>query len=324
MQPEILEIVSGRGNPGIDPTMHIWGWEVPVYLFLGGLVAGLMVLLPALELRGGRRPGRGLSRLMPFAAVGLVSLGMGALFLDLENKLHVFRFYLAFKPTSPMSWGSWILLLVYPALLLLGLGSMASSQRQWLKEHVPAPLTGLLQRAFDAADRARTAVLWTTGATGLALGAYTGLLLGTLVARPLWNSALLGPLFLVSGISTGAALLLLTPMSAEEHRTLTRWDVVAITTELALLALLLVDLAGGGASSSAAGSALLGGAYTPTFWALVVVGGLAVPLLLDTVELRRRLPATLYSPVLVLIGGLALRWVLVAAGQQSSLGGLIP
>jgi protein NrfD len=323
MQPEILEIVSGRGNPGIDPTMHIWGWEVPVYLFLGGLVAGLMVLLPALELRGKRRPGAGLSRLMPFAAIGLVSLGMGALFLDLENKLNVFRFYLSFQPTSPMSWGSWILLLVYPALLLLGLGSLSDQQRGWLKDRVPARLTGLLQRAFDVADGRRNAVLWTTGATGLALGAYTGLLLGTLVARPLWNSALLGPLFLVSGISTGAALLLLTPMSEEEHRTLTRWDVAAITTELALLALLLVDLSGGGASSAAAGSLLLGGPWTPWFWALVVVGGLTVPLLLDTVELRRRLPATLYSPVLVLIGGLALRWVLVAAGQESSLG-LIP
>ena len=323
MRPEIVEIINSRGNPGIDPGLHIWGWEVPVYLFLGGLVAGLMVLLPALELRGGRRPGAGIARLMPFAAVILVSLGMGALFLDLENKLHVARFYGSFQPTSPMSWGSWILLLVYPALGLLGLGSMGGEQRAWLKERTLAPLTGSLQRAFDLADRRRRAVLWTSAATGLALGAYTGLLLGTLVARPLWNSALLGPLFLVSGVSTGAALLLLTPMSHEEHRTLTRWDVAAISTELALLALLLLDLAGGDAAASAAGSLLLGGPWTPWFWALVVVGGLAVPLLLDAVELRRRLPATLYSPVLVLIGGFALRWVLVAAGQENSLG-MIP
>ena len=323
MPPEILEIVHGRANPGIDPGLHIWGWEVPVYLFLGGLVAGLMVILPALELRGGRRPGAGIARLMPFAAIALVSLGMGALFLDLENKLHVFRFYMSIQPASPMSWGSWILLLVYPALLLMGLGSLADEQRRWLKDRTPAVLTGLLQRLVDLADSRRREVLWTTAATGLALGTYTGLLLGTLVARPLWNSALLGPLFLVSGISTAAALLLLTPMSHDEHRTLTRWDVVAISTELGLLALLLLDLAGGGAASSSAGALLLGGPWTPWFWSLVVVGGLAVPLLLDTVELRRRLPATLFSPFLVLLGGFALRWVLVAAGQESSLG-MIP
>ena len=49
---------------------------------------------------------------------------MLALFLDLEFKKHVYRFYLAFLPSSPMSWGSWILILVYPAALLLGLGSL--------------------------------------------------------------------------------------------------------------------------------------------------------------------------------------------------------
>ena len=42
---------------------------------------------------------------------------------------------------------------------------------------------------------------------GIALGIYTGILLGTLGARPLWNSALLGPLFLFSGLSTAAAVL---------------------------------------------------------------------------------------------------------------------
>ena len=30
---------------------------------------------------------------------------------------------------------------------------------------------------------------------GVALGIYTGILLNTMVARPLWNSAILGPLF---------------------------------------------------------------------------------------------------------------------------------
>ena len=38
------EIVSTRTNPMIDPAIHIWGWEIPVYLFLGGLVAGMMMI----------------------------------------------------------------------------------------------------------------------------------------------------------------------------------------------------------------------------------------------------------------------------------------
>ena len=36
----------------------------------------------------------------------LLSLGMLALFLDLEHKLYVWRLYTTFQPTSPMSWGA--------------------------------------------------------------------------------------------------------------------------------------------------------------------------------------------------------------------------
>lgn len=35
-------IVSGRSNPEIDPFLHVWGWEIPFYLFIGGLVAGIL------------------------------------------------------------------------------------------------------------------------------------------------------------------------------------------------------------------------------------------------------------------------------------------
>ncbi len=35
-------ITSGRMNPGIDPVLHAWGWEIPLYLFLGGISAGLL------------------------------------------------------------------------------------------------------------------------------------------------------------------------------------------------------------------------------------------------------------------------------------------
>ena len=38
------EITSTRTNHLIDPSLHIWGWEIPVYLFLGGMVAGIMLI----------------------------------------------------------------------------------------------------------------------------------------------------------------------------------------------------------------------------------------------------------------------------------------
>ena len=125
-----VEIESGRHNIGVDPSLHIWGWEIPTYLFLGGMVAGLMVLSALYELMRGRRPGSATLRMAPLLALVLLSLGMGALFLDLEHKLYVWRFYLAFRPTSPMSWGSWILIFVYPAALLQFIGGLAPGFRR--------------------------------------------------------------------------------------------------------------------------------------------------------------------------------------------------
>ena len=115
----MTEITVHRANPMIDPHFHVWGWEVPVYLFLGGLVAGLMVIAGArlLLMRPSERQAMVCCTIGPLAGLALLSIGMLALFLDLEHKAYVWRLYLTFEPTSPMSWGSWILLFVYPALL---------------------------------------------------------------------------------------------------------------------------------------------------------------------------------------------------------------
>jgi formate-dependent nitrite reductase membrane component NrfD len=144
---------------------------------------------------------------------------------------------------------------------------------------------------------------------------YTGILLSTLGARALWSSALLGPLFLVSGLSTGAALMLLFPIDPEEHHLLAGWDRLAIALEVVVLTLVLVGLATSGADGRAAAGLILGGPFTAPFWALVVAAGLVVPFLLATLEAKLRLRATVAAPVLVLVGGLALRWILVVAGQ---------
>ncbi|MCA9592813.1 MAG: polysulfide reductase NrfD [Myxococcales bacterium] len=316
-----VEIVTTQHNAHINPTLHIWGWEIPVYLFLGGVVAGVMVLLGALEIRRGKRPTSAAAQWMPFVAIALLSLGMGALFLDLEHKSHVYRFYMAFQPTSPMSWGSWILVAVYPVLLLLGLGALNESRREWLTEKLSS-VKGILTWAFALADRTRRGIVWASVVLGVGLGAYTGLLLGTMAARLQWNTGLLAPLFLTSGISTGAALMMLFHLEEEELHLMVRWDTAAIVVELFLLGAMLVSFTTGGEIGEAAAHNLLGGPYTPWFWSLVVIGGLAVPLLMNVLEVRGKGRPTVLAPILILVGGLALRAVLVAAGQVTSFGAL--
>ncbi|RLB63438.1 MAG: hypothetical protein DRI90_06840 [Deltaproteobacteria bacterium] len=320
MNTDYVEICPTAYHKMVEHAHEVWGWEIVVYLFLGGLVAGLLVLTAALELRAGERSkSRGLMW-MPFIALALISLGMGALFLDLHYKIHVFRFYLAFQPSSPMSWGAWILLVIYPAAFLLGMGSLSGDWREringWV-EKKSKRLKGLLDWSFEWADEHRRTLLWTNLVVGAGLGVYTGLLLGTMVARIHWNSAVLGPLFLSSGLSTGAAFMLLFKLDKDEQRALVRWDMLAIAAELFFIALMLISFVGGNHAAQVAGEGLLGGKWTAPFWTLVVMLGLVVPLLLETVEIKRRLPLTVVTPVLILIGGVSLRAILLASGQES-------
>ncbi len=318
MTPSILETVTTRSNPQIDPSLHVWGWEITIYLFLGGIVAGIFVLTAALELVAGARPRSRALLPAPFAALALLSAGMFALWLDLAHRLWAWRFYAIFRPTSPMSWGAWILCLVYPAGALFGLGSLAEEGRNSLRRWVPGFLRGAFEGLLALADKRRRSILVAAVLVGTGLGLYTGLLLGTMPSRLAWNSAVLGPLFLASGISTGAASLLLLPLDAGERKTLARWDAVAMGAELVLLALLLLGWATSGEAGRAAAHAFLGGPYTAAFWSVVVVAGLLVPLAMELLEARRHLPFVALVPVLVLAGGLGLRWILLLAGQASS------
>ena len=67
------------------------------------------------------------------------------------------------------------------------------------------------------------------------LGVYTGILLSAFNARPLWNNAILGPLFLTSGLSTGAATIILLSKSVKERHMFGKIDLGLIIIELALI-----------------------------------------------------------------------------------------
>jgi formate-dependent nitrite reductase membrane component NrfD len=307
----MLEIVSTRANPLVDPSLHVWGWEIPAYLFLGGWVAGMMVLTGHLLARGDSTRRSCVCSALPLFGLVLLSLGMLALFLDLEHKLYTWRLYVAFEPSSPMSWGSWILLLVYPVLL----GSALVRP--------PAPLVDRwpgLGRASDwltrGGSRVRALGLVSMGA-GVALGIYTGILLSALGARPLWASALLGPLFLVSGLSAGAAFGHLVARDPGEKESLARADNTFLFVELLLIALFLVGLMTSTATHAEAAGLLLGGPFTAVFWVGVVGLGIVIPFFIQALRLRHRIAHTPVAPILVLLGSLALRFVIVSAGQAS-------
>ena len=308
-----VEIESTRSLAEHAGAQHlIWGWEIAVYLFLGGLSAGLTVAVALRALSSGRG---GVTQGMRWGAVlapVLVSLGMGALFLDLGYKLHVFHFYTTFRPAAPMSWGSWILLLVYPLQLLLVLALPPT----WLARKLDAPKAWrLLTWLRGQAEQRLCALARAAAIVGAALGIYTGILLAATVAQPLWSSSVLGPLFLVSGLSTGVALLMLLEVDEVAQRVLAKADVSLLVIELSFLLLWMIALLGQGPLYREAAGLLLWGSYAPVFLGLVVFGGLLVPAALELLGLWGRAKESKVVPVLVLVGGLLLRFVVVGAGQ---------
>jgi formate-dependent nitrite reductase membrane component NrfD len=309
-------LVTLKANPKIDPVLSTWSWEVPVYLFLGGLTAGIMFFAAIMVLTNRQREVPFMTEKLVLWTVILLSIGMGALFLDLSHRWYVYRFYTAFRPTSPMSWGSWILIIIYPVCILQILSTFRQGYPK-LARRLERFGVGVL--ALDLSERFRRPVAWVSVPFALGLGIYTGVLLNTLVARPFWNTGILPILFLVSALSTASALAILGTSDKGERHLFTRIDFGLIAVEILLVFLLVIDLSAGSEVQLASVDLILGGRYTVAFWILFFSVGLLIPFLLEARELLGKSAAAFYmAPLFVLIGGYLLRQVVMNIGLHSS------
>lgn len=278
-----------------------WRWLIIVYFFLGGLtgagytiatIANLFSHDPQIERR---------ARYLSFVALLPCPL---LLILDLGRPERFLNMLRIVKLRSPMSLGSWA---------LNGLGLFAS-------------LSAILQLAADLTHPhlfARTRRL--VGMAGLPfsifISGYTGILL-VATNIPLWwrMFPVMSPAFVSSAFSTTLALLsVLLRIGSGERRTtarqLARAEAVCLTSELTFLTLGVLRL-------GKLGRPLTTGKLGAIFWPVTYVGGVLVPLLLQLngpvqgksgSQTRRTATA-----VLVLIGGFALRAVMIFAGRESA------
>lgn len=321
-----VTITTNKMNHLVDPTLHIWGWEVPLYLFLGGITAGILIIVSFILLKDKDGKSHIIANRLALLAPVLLTLGMVALFMDLEHKLYVWRFYTAFRITSPMSWGSWILLLVYPISLLLILTTFRegfSKAYLWIDSYTQSKpkmqkYLWAYFRLFDFSEKYRSSIARIAIPVGILLGIYTGILLSSFGARPFWNSSIIGPIFLVSGVSTAAALVVLFSKDHEEIEFFTKIDIWLITGEISLLILFIIGMLSSSEQHLKAIQLILGGEMTTYFWVFFFGIGLLLPAFLEFMELKgREIPGSIAAS-LVLFGGILLRFVIVEAGQIST------
>ena len=285
-----------------------WGWLIALYFFFGGLAGGSYFLASLIDLFG-RPEDRPLSHLGYYIAFPCVVVSGLLLTLDLQRPERFWHMLIEsntfrpmFKPWSPMSIGSWALLIFGIFSFVSFLGALADSKRipwaAWRKVHPPS----LLGRFIAAIG----------GIFGFYVAGYTGVLLAV-TNRPIWSDTpLLGLLFIVSAASTSAALMILLAEKSSWTMPglldLQRMDAWVIALELIVLITVMVSLG-------------------PVLRAWLNVWGLL--LLFGVIGLGMLLPLALYwrgrrlgehnmttTAALVLAGGFILRLVIVFSAQR--------
>lgn len=302
-------IISGRMIPKVDPHLHMWGWEIAVYLFLGGLAAGLLIFASLYTILGKEKEYPTAVKWATFLVPVALVLGLGALFIDLHHKLYFWRLYTTIRLESPMSWGAWTLMVVTPLSIVWS--------ATYIKELIPTWdwKLEILNKAEKWAIANRKNMAYPMLFFSIILGIYTGILLSAFNARPLWNTSILGPLFLTSGLSTAAATIMWMSKSKVERTWFSKVDLILISTELFLITHMLMGFLAGSQTSIEAANLFLGGQFTVVFWVFIVFLGLIVPFILEVMELRGYHIPVFIPAVLIIMGGLVFRFVMVDAGQ---------
>ena len=310
MKEEI--IISGRNLPHIDPFLNLWHWQISLYLFLGGLSAGILFFAAIVTLLGKEKEYEGAVKWATLIVPPALVVGLFVLIIDLSHMWYAWQLYMTFRITAPMSWGAWVLMLVTPISFLW---SMSYLKEYFLYWRWKKGLLKYVDPVVDWLAKNRKLMAWILVPSTIILGIYTGILLSAFNARPLWNNSILGPLFLTSGLSTGAAAIILLSKTHKERRMFSTIDLVLIAIELFLIIHMIMGMLAGSQVQIEASELLLGGEFTITFWVFVVILGLVFPAILEIFELIGFKVPAIAPAILVIIGGLVLRFVMIDAGQ---------
>jgi formate-dependent nitrite reductase membrane component NrfD len=304
-----------------------WTWYILFYFFLAGLAGGSYVIATLLRHWGepSDEPAARLGYTVAFPIILVcpillaVDLGKPALFWHMLVNTTAGAQGLNFKARSPMSIGSW-------ALLVFSLFAAVSFLEALV--HGRVIRLPLADRSVPLLDGTAGKVWNVVGAAlGLFVAGYTGVLLAV-SNQPVWSDTwTLGGLFLASGLSGSAALLALLvryrPEAQASAGVLTLMERLFALLELALLVIFALALIPAGTIGDAFGFPWI------LLWLVALaglvpgLGGLATRRLAiagesftgqGTVAAQSAL-TSVAVPVLVLIGVLALRAAVIFSAQ---------
>jgi formate-dependent nitrite reductase membrane component NrfD len=287
-----------------------WQWWILGYFFFGGISGGSYALGTLLRLAGDARDEATARIAYIVSFIALLPCPI-FLMLDLGQPIRFWHMlidtspggFLAFRPESPMSLGSWALLIFGLFSFISFLGAIADVG--WFT--ATRPIARVLRGAAG--------LVWGVIGTvfGLFICGYTGVLLAV-SNQVVWSDAgwALGGMFLASALSGSAALLLLLARSRRDVDPDTGYrletaDRYFVILEAILIAIFLVTVAIAGTIGKVLGVWIV-------LW-LIVALGLLAPFAMARWDVARRWPPVA-APLLALLGVLALRAVVIFSAQS--------
>ncbi len=293
---------------------HYWTWPIASYLFLGGLGGGMLFLAGVFHLILGFAG----APLTLGVIVGIVALGFGCMLLVFELGQPKVFLRVFTSATAIIKWGAVILSIAMIAALLYVIFYLPV---EWNLPWMQWGIAGIADPMLAVAM-----------VLGFCVCVYTGVLLSSLKSKPFWNTPALPVLFTVSALSTAAALhsLLicgwpcpLTLYNAisgiEQHELLHSLDLVLMVAEILTLMIYVVLMyASSNVTSKAVARRWLSGKTAGLFWGGMIAGGLVIPFLF---YLTGGLASTVIAPVMVLLGGLLLRFLVIFADDRRHIPG---
>lgn len=218
-QPRPVRVYDGVTYYDRPAVKHSpWDWKVGAYIFVGGL-SGSSQLIATIARATDPDASRGMVRNARFLGAAGAVIGAVLLIIDLKTPHRFYNMLRIFRPTSPMSIGSYILT-GFGAFS--GLGAVGE---------VLGPAGGSVGRiAMGLADASQIPA----ALTGAGLSTYTASLLSS-TSTPLWAAASipLGGHFGASAVASAAAALSLGEQAAGRSDTSASLDTLALLASAA-------------------------------------------------------------------------------------------
>lgn len=265
-------------------------------------IEGHGVLLALAFFLGGISGGLYLASLYFNSMVGMFIAWLAALLMGIVDLAHLSKplrsWRMLLKPQT-----SWITRGLIFVTLFIGCAAIQLALSYWLP-----------------GNAAETVFKVLAGIMAFGVAIYSGFVVGYVGAIKLWNSAIVPILFVIAGLTGGLAVLLAASLgdAAQSLAVATIMRMVLIAYAVFVAIYLWITTY---ESSAARDSVMrmIRGSIAPAFWIGVVLLGIIIPIALLFAASSAGGAALITTVVFVIIGGMALRYVILKAGMYSPL-----